>query len=89
MKTFKITIEGRVQGVGFRYFARQKAWKYGVKGCVENDFRRGGVELFCQGKVEEINKFVEEVCKGPILANVVKVNIEEKDEEPYSDFIIK
>ena len=34
--SFQITIRGRVQGVGFRYFARQRAEAHGISGFVRN-----------------------------------------------------
>ena len=36
IKTYKILLSGRVQGVGFRYFAESVADKYSVKGYVKN-----------------------------------------------------
>ncbi|MFP4443764.1 MAG: acylphosphatase, partial [Spirochaetia bacterium] len=36
-KKVEITIGGRVQGVGFRYYAKRSASRYGVSGWVRNE----------------------------------------------------
>lgn len=50
--------EGRVQGVGFRYSAKQIAMGFDVTGWVEN-LEDGTVRLFAQGDAEEVDHFLE------------------------------
>ena len=68
-KELKIEIFGRVQGVMFRHFVKEKADKLGIKGCVLND-SSGSVLIFVQGDKKILNEFLEEVKKGPKFARV-------------------
>ncbi|MGM0368446.1 MAG: acylphosphatase [Actinomycetota bacterium] len=89
VKTFKIVLAGRVQGVGFRYFTESRASKYAIRGYVRNR-PDGKVEIVCQGNSKDLDQFIEEVKKGPSFAGVTDINIE-KVENPrnYNSFEIK
>ncbi|MCE4608526.1 MAG: acylphosphatase [Caldisphaeraceae archaeon] len=65
-------IEGIVQGVGYRYFARRNALRLGIKGYAKN-LRDGRVEVVAEGEEEAINAFLEELKKGPMLSKVDRV----------------
>ena len=52
-----IIVEGRVQGVGFRYFAQSNAIKYDLTGFARN-LNNGMVEIQVQGLEENIAKFL-------------------------------
>ena len=54
---------GRVQGVGFRYRAKQAASLYGVTGWVENEWD-GSVSMEAQGEPSDIDKMVEAIGRG-------------------------
>jgi len=89
IKTYNILISGRVQGVGFRYFAVSIAEKYDVRGYVANK-RNGKVEIVCQGEEEELQSFMEEVKKGPAFSVVTDTVMEEiPEEKKYNKFDIK
>ncbi len=89
IKTYEVILSGRVQGVGFRYFAESIAGKYGIRGYVKNTFN-GKVEVICQGEEEDLKNFIEEVKKGPAFSAVADVEIEEtKDSKKYNIFEIK
>jgi acylphosphatase len=89
IKTYNILISGRVQGVGFRYFAVSIAEKYDVRGYVLNK-RDGKVEIICQGEEEELQPFLEEVKKGPAFSVVTDTVMEEiPEEKKYNSFDIK
>jgi acylphosphatase len=89
IKTYNILISGRVQGVGFRYFAVSVAEKYDVRGYVTNK-RDGKVEIVCQGEEEELQSFMEEVKKGPAFSVVTDTVMEEiPEEKKYNTFDIK
>jgi acylphosphatase len=62
MEQCRITVyfSGRVQGVGFRYVARETSEKYAVTGYVRN-MRDGRVELVTEGGRSEIEQFVAAV----------------------------
>jgi acylphosphatase len=57
-------VEGRVQGVGFRYFTRQQAVKLGINGWVRNRWD-GTVELVAEGERAQLEKLLAAVRRGP------------------------
>lgn len=69
-----IYISGRVQGVGFRANARQKAQVYGVKGWIKNLFD-GRVEAVVEGEKDSVQQMVKYLKRGPSFANVTDVEI--------------
>lgn len=69
-----IKIEGRVQGVGFRYAAFHKAKELDIKGFVRNN-SDGTVYIEVEGEEENVNKFIEWCYQGPPLAKVTNVYI--------------
>lgn len=63
----EITIEGRVQGVGFRPFVNRLAVSLGLRGWVLNS--AGQVEVFAAGSASAIERFVHDlVARAPPLA---------------------
>ena len=89
IKTYRVVLSGRVQGVGFRFFVESIACKYGTSGYVRNTFDRK-VEVVCQGEEEDLKQFIDEVKKGPAFSVVTDVRIEEiKDSKEYNIFEIK
>jgi acylphosphatase len=89
IKTYNVLISGRVQGVGFRYFAVSVAEKYDVMGFVKN-VPGGKVEIVCQGEEDELKSFLEEVRKGPafsVITNAVTREIPEH--KKYNSFEIR
>ncbi|MCX6383820.1 MAG: acylphosphatase [Actinobacteria bacterium] len=75
-KCFELIIEGRVQGVGFRNFAYMRALKYNIKGYVKNTFE-GNVEILCTGEDGNLDKFINEMRKGPSFCFISKFGINE------------
>jgi acylphosphatase len=69
----KVIYSGRVQGVGFRYTARQAAAGYDVGGYVRN-LGNGDVELVAEGEAGAVASFLEAVAdqmRGYIQGAVV------------------
>jgi acylphosphatase len=66
-------IRGEVQGVGFRYFVRQRAG--GLAGWVRN-LKDGRVELVAEGAAEALEAFLEVVRLGPHGSGVEDVQVE-------------
>ena len=62
-----IVIGGRVQGVGFRYFAQQKAEELTITGWVKNS-SNGKVEIEASGEPHNLNTFIEWMKIGPARA---------------------
>ena len=70
-----IVAHGRVQGVGFRFFIRNIAVSYGLKGWVKN-LPDGTVEIHAEGEKEVLDDFIKEVNKGPYLGYVSELTTE-------------
>jgi len=66
-------IEGLVQGVGFRYFVVKAAQAYHLKGWVRNRYD-GRVEVVAEGKLEDLNRLLAELRRGPISSEVKNVD---------------
>ena len=64
-----ILVEGRVQGVGFRYSAALIAAKYRITGYARN-LSNGSVELEAQGLDKDVASFITELKKGTSFAKV-------------------
>lgn len=72
MKEVYIRIKGRVQGIGFRYWAVNKAREIGVSGWVHNA-ADGSVEILMRGEEDNIDTMILACHTGPLLARVDKV----------------
>lgn len=59
-KRIDVHYSGRVQGVGFRFTAERLAVDLGLSGWVKN-LPNGRVELVCEGKEEDLHKFLEKI----------------------------
>lgn len=75
MKTVKAVVAGQVQGVSFRWHVRTQAQHFGVKGFVRN-LDDGRVELLAQADPEVLERFMQEVRKGPEGSRVTSVREE-------------
>jgi acylphosphatase len=65
-------IRGRVQGVGYRYFAQQIALRLGVRGWVRN-MANGDVEAHAEAEREVLERFRAELERGPSFSRVSEV----------------
>jgi acylphosphatase len=75
MRALRVVVEGRVQGVGFRWFVRQEARRLGVAGWVRN-LADGSVELTVSGEESAVRRLVDHVRVGPDSASVTSVHSE-------------
>lgn len=74
MMLVHLIVSGRVQGVGFRYSAQEKARAYGLVGWVQNK-ADGTVEIEVEGEEKAIVNFINEIKSG--LNHFIRVdNIE-------------
>ncbi len=76
-------ISGRVQGVGFRFFAERVANQLGICGYVKNRWD-GTVETYAIGTEESLEEFKRHLAEGPRSARVT--NIDETDEEVRKEY---
>lgn len=72
----RFIIRGRVQGVGFRWFAHDAAAREGVHGWVRN-LGDGGVEALVEGEVESVRRLEAALRRGPAAARVDEFTTEE------------
>jgi len=88
MKSVRILIEGRVQGVWYRGWCRENAIELGLSGWVRN--RRGGnVEAVLTGESEAVDAMITRCWQGPGQANVTDINVSEEDAESANGFEIR
>jgi acylphosphatase len=80
-------IYGRVQGVGFRAFAAQRARLLGVAGWVANR-RDGAVVVVAEGSAEAMRAFEAHLGRGPTTARVDRMDETDRASEGYADFQI-
>lgn len=71
-RRLRILIEGRVQGVGFRWFVRQEARRLGLAGWVRN-LSDGRVEVAVGGEEGAVRRLLDHVHVGPDAAGVTGV----------------
>jgi acylphosphatase len=68
----RFIVRGRVQGVGFRYFAIRAARKCGVVGTVRN-MADGSVEAVAEGPADAVDEFRRALERGPSYSHVTAV----------------
>jgi acylphosphatase len=70
----EILVEGHVQGVGYREYARRRALLLGLSGWVMN-LRDGRVRVRAEGPRAVIDELVRSLEKGPPLSRVAQVQV--------------
>lgn len=91
MVCVRVMIEGRVQGVGFRYQTCFQAGEHGVNGWVRNR-PDGHVEAEFEGPESAVDAMLEWCRRGPAGARVERVEILERttqDAPRYSGFAMR
>ncbi len=89
VKTVRIKVYGKVQGVGFRYYTLRQANKLGVKGWVRN-VQDGTVEIVAQGDPASLDRLSAAVKQGSPASKVKRIHVEEIDGmNRYSSFQVK
>jgi acylphosphatase len=84
VKTLRLVIHGRVQGVFFRDSMRHEAQRLGIAGWVRNR-SDGTVEAAVQGEPAAADAIVRWAHRGPQHAQVERVDIEQ-DDGNYTSF---
>jgi acylphosphatase len=84
----RLIIEGRVQGVFFRYHTQEMAVRLGLKGWVKNR-PDGSVVAVFEGDREKVNQIIQWCHQGPSQAKVTKVHpVWEIYQGEFDDFSI-
>jgi len=87
MKTYKLEVFGKVQGVYFRQSTQQYCTQNGIVGQVCNK-PDGSVEIIAKGPIESLEKLVEWAKVGPPRAVVNKTIVEEIPDQAFTRFSI-
>lgn len=83
MVRYSIIVDGRVQGVGFRYFTQMMAMKYNLTGWHKNLYN-GKVQIEVQGLKENLMNFISAIKKGNNFSRIDNMDLNElsvKDDE--------
>jgi len=88
MTARRFLLQGRVQGVGFRYFACTQAERLGVRGWVRN-LPDGNVEIHAETDPEILDEFSRLIRSGPRMAHVVDMSTAVVPEEGHKYFVVK
>ena len=85
----RVTIQGQVQGVGFRYATWSKARGLGLTGWVRN-LRDGRVEAEFEGDQARLEQMLDWCRRGPLGAQVREVEAAWREgPAKYADFEIR
>ncbi len=76
-RSVRVRIEGRVQGVGYRYWTERVAGELNLSGWVRNR-RDGSVEALFSGPADDVAQMLERCKDGPPSARVTTVKIVEE-----------
>jgi acylphosphatase len=75
LPSFRYHVHGRVQGVGYRYYAMREAERLGIAGYARN-LGDGRVEVVAEGPDGALSEFEEALRRGPSFAAVESVERE-------------
>ncbi len=78
MNKVQLRISGRVQGVAFRHYTREKALELGLTGYVMN-LPDGSVKVYVAGESEAVRKMVKWCHSGSPASLVAEVQIDNWD----------
>ncbi len=74
MVRYSIIVDGKVQGVGFRYFTQIAAHTLNLTGWCEN-LMDGKVKIEIQGSEEDIHSFIAKIKKGNNFCRVDDIDL--------------
>ncbi|GAB4320042.1 MAG: acylphosphatase [Bacteroidales bacterium] len=87
-KRYIIRVQGRVQGVGYRFSCMETAYKLGIHGYVKN-LQDRSVYIEAEGEENDLQKFLRWCAKGPLWARVTDIRHDEAEPEGYKSFDIR
>lgn len=83
-----LTVYGKVQGVGFRFYTQRRARELQVKGFVQNR-PDGSVYIEAEGSRERLGQFIAWCGDGPPWARVSEVKEQFVPARGFDDFSIR
>ncbi|GAB6265357.1 MAG: acylphosphatase [Methanothrix sp.] len=88
MMSVHVRISGRVQGVYYRAYTRDRAKSLGINGWVRN-IPGGGVEAVLEGERRQVGELLRAMKSGPSGSVVLGMELSEIEAKGYNDFEIK
>ena len=88
MRSARLRITGRVQGVGYRAWALQVASRLGLRGWVRNR-TDGSVEALVIGEDDAVARMIEACREGPFGARVSDIAISDAEGDGSAAFTAK
>ena len=88
VRTAHVLIEGRVQGVGYRFWTQRTAAELKLAGWVRNR-RDGSVEAVFEGPDPDIRSMIAACRQGPLSARVKSVTVGPADAEAFVGFEVR
>ena len=82
-----ILVKGKVQGVWFRKYTKEKAKVLGLKGYVKNE-GNNNVYIEAEGSIDILTNFIEWLYEGSPFSKVSEVVYELGELNNYSEFNI-
>jgi len=88
MMSVHVRVSGRVQGVYYRAYTRDRAKSLGINGWVRN-IPGGGVEAVLEGERRKVGEMLNAMKSGPSGSVVLGMELSEIEAKGYNDFEIK
>ena len=88
IRSVRVRIAGRVQGVSYRVWTKRRADAHGLSGWVRN-LADGDVEALFSGPAEAVDAMLGECRQGPRLARVETVELLEETAPVGGAFTIR
>lgn len=83
-----MTIQGKVQNVGFRFHTRRMAQAYQIHGFVKNQVD-GSVYIEAEGEEADLNHFMLWCNDGPTWARVDSVKVQDIPVQNFKNFVVR
>jgi acylphosphatase len=81
-------VSGRVQGVGFRFNAREAAFHFGIRGFIRNQ-PNGDVYIEAEGSRIAVDEFIVWCKQGPPRARVDAVDVTDGEVRGFGEFLVR
>ncbi len=87
LKSVRLVVRGRVQGVWYRSWTQESALGLGLNGWVRNR-RDGSVEILLSGAVSDVDEMIFRCRQGPSFAHVDDLELHDEEVQPQTGFEI-
>ena len=88
IRSARVIVRGRVQGVGYRWATRSRAASFGISGWIRNR-PDGNVEAVFEGAPEHVELLLRWCRRGPSAAYVDEIEVEWQEPTGEHGFAIR